>query len=994
MISEQILTSYRKLPAYSSSQISQGKSKKRPYILSYKELGCLQCETYVKVSTKGYKLNKPDKANPYNKLLDLKSNWSNYFVLTGVSNKLVVIDLDTNKDSWQTLGNKHPFIIFFQKWFMSDFTYDDWEDTLSDLIKSINTFTVKTPSGGYHLYFYASEPQLHKTVQIPSLDIDIRGAGGVVVGYGTSFESDKQYSVFNDVEKLQSDNYIEGIFDMLNSHMPESKSTQSKNSFKKAFVNRPLKPSVFKYVNFTSEIIESIIVKLDKSYITSYSNWIKLTRFLKTIDPYKQGDAYNIWVKYGKGYDFNENLTHWDKANTDYAVEVILKAANMSNTMVYHKYKPLLPNLKTPDEITKHRKLEYTEGKKDYINTDSNLVIKADTGTGKTTVVKEYLYQKDITKYISITGRISLAEEQYATFYERYESSTSRIPVYYYKDPERPSFSIMEGSSLVIELESIFKIQDWDFSKYVIFLDEFNSLVEQMLGSDTLGKNCKQILYIFTKILSTCKQFICVDADISDLCFILLDNLNLNYIYRNNIFNHNKGVKSNELFTPDEFETEVKKHNKFLICMDSKTNTELYNQLLEDEDIKVYNSDYKGRIDMNHSKIIISPKVIYGLDSKLSRPVFCVFCEHTISPKSMVQQIARERDITHLYYLFPNKELYTFNDYVFETVDEVIPRLELYDKKFHKYYVQDLINFDVGNQYQTKCKYHILGSIPEDSPEQTNLYNEMMKFYLFNMDAYSTNKYLHFKLILEERGFIDANLRSKSCGFTKEEREEYECLDEMRKLSDLSSGYTVTDSGVTFTNPIHQERYDLLKLPKEMFERESKLLSTHIKLMLVNDSDIRDHFKISDLFIRPESQLQYNILKETNNEFDCNRYKSEKANIQWLRNLMMKSNVVSGTLNADPLWSESDAKQYAEEYKDHFRYRGKPLDFTSAKEVSKTLFTAVKQLVSNVDKLVTRKMVQTSKFNSEGKRPKHMTYTINPEELEIHTQVYNYRIKK
>ena len=80
------------------------------------------------------------------------------------------------------------------------------------------------------------------------------------------------------------------------------------------------------------------------------------------------------------------------------------------------------------------------------------------------------------------------------------------------------------------------------------------------------------------------------------------------------------------------------------------------NPKLTKSDILVIDRLYTGDYDLDKfDKIIFSPKIVYGLDSQMRRNVFCLFQGHTISAKSMLQQVARCRNITHLYYYFMDK---------------------------------------------------------------------------------------------------------------------------------------------------------------------------------------------------------------------------------------------------------------------------------------------------------------------------------------------------
>ena len=102
-------------------------------------------------------------------------------------------------------------------------------------------------------------------------------------------------------------------------------------------------------------------------------------------------------------------------------------------------------------------------------------------------------------------------------------------------------------------------------------MDEFNSIIEHLLSSSTLRKNRRQIFELFCHIIVSAKQIICVDADISDLCFLLLDGLNVSYEYRVNTYKHNNYVVAEEILNPTEFVEKIKSYDKFLVCFDSKT---------------------------------------------------------------------------------------------------------------------------------------------------------------------------------------------------------------------------------------------------------------------------------------------------------------------------------------------------------------------------------------------------------------------------------------
>jgi hypothetical protein len=60
------------------------------------------------------------------------------------------------------------------------------------------TFTVRTPSGGYHLYFTVRDASVRNSAGRLGPLIDVRGAGGYVIGPGSRID-DKPYSVMSPV---------------------------------------------------------------------------------------------------------------------------------------------------------------------------------------------------------------------------------------------------------------------------------------------------------------------------------------------------------------------------------------------------------------------------------------------------------------------------------------------------------------------------------------------------------------------------------------------------------------------------------------------------------------------------------------------------------------------------------------------------------------------------------------------------------------------------
>ena len=166
----------------------------------YKKLPSYQWSKLIHINEKdeqvpyNYKLLKENKI--FKKAVDYhphQDEWLRYknFALQKINcgvpcgklNNLTVVDLDFYKD-----GEEDGNINLFNQEFGSDYNL-------------FNTYTVRTGSGGWHLYFKFN-PLIKQTAD-KDTNVDIRSTGGYVVAAGTHFDTDegelRAYTVENDV---------------------------------------------------------------------------------------------------------------------------------------------------------------------------------------------------------------------------------------------------------------------------------------------------------------------------------------------------------------------------------------------------------------------------------------------------------------------------------------------------------------------------------------------------------------------------------------------------------------------------------------------------------------------------------------------------------------------------------------------------------------------------------------------------------------------------
>ena len=866
----------------------------------------------AKRSEQPYKILKP-----YHKTQKIGNN--NYGILTGENTGIIGIDLDTYKPEWNN-EKEHSFITTFGK----------------DYIKKFDTLTQTTPSGGIHLIFEYDEDV--RQTQTNNCEIDIRSTGGYLVGAG-SIVNDKLYRVKHlaTIKPLPDDlkKYL-----MENLYTKEEKETAKKIKNKKN-VNKDFTECEYSFAYTTEEIEEKIVKELPIKYFTEYTFWIKFITAMKIMGQYDLANKYRMKHRVGssKWNDknfFNTAYNSIKKQNEFPMVEHILKVTHQLHILPYIKYKSLPDQIETPTDIINVEKLGYGL----ELSENKNYVIKSDTGTGKTTIFKNSIGNK---KFISIVSRISLADEQYRVFNE------SGVDCCHYKIQD----FLENGESVIITIDSIMRLNNFDFSNYVIFMDEFNSICEYVLQADTcLGDKRAFIVKVLANMLINSKQIIAVDADISDLCFKIFKKLNIDYDYIINNYKHNKGVTSNEILS---IETMIKQINTdrsvdiaVMVCCDSKTVAEyLYEQTGKTACLITNETTETPTFD-NEPFIIFSPKVIYGIDGNWTggRNVYCAFRESTISPANMVQQLSRERNINNLYYYFGKKK---FTKCKYNNINEC--RIDMVKK--HEYALTQFNIFE--------------GSY-------NDLFFDMLVEYEYKQDCYNTNKFLHFLLILKNRGIEILTQEKVSSKLNNE------------KIKEIAEKLRLENFDINSDHIININEY--LKMNTAEYIEENKQL-------FINPNLLCNHFTNCEYFLKNDDMENKNdILFQTISDIkefpikklETNKYKI--LNVEMLKSISGYTETIKDNKTyfdcSIPLTPENNIK-FNESYKLVFGGRCKDMDLTKINNIPKML----SKMISNIcgDSIINSEKVR------EGKKTTNKLY-INNDKLEYHKKLYNLRLTK
>lgn len=927
------------------------------------------------------------------KLGNLKSTQRGRGIPTGKINKIWVLDLDfyiKEKDKIKY----DPDNCLFTKTF----------GNINEYIKDNNIYCVKTISGGLHLYF-SYDPEMKQTT-CKELHIDTRNDGGYVVAPYTKINN-YSYTIFNQGVIAECPPDLKSF--VLKKVINKDKKVYKKITNNKVKVINPITEEVeevdeldcdlsvyaFSFPDYT---INRICKELPDKFFNDREYWVKFTTAMKTLD------RQDIWLKWTDTrsyvneefeqyipYDKDDGLwliTQWDyvgQHNKLFMVNHILNECNIKNArsmLDYYKYKSVPENSYNADEYINHTKLGITEEGYNITFFDEYenycLVVQSDTGTGKTTEFKKYILQdKEDRKFLSIVSRISLGKEQVSVF------KKSGIECMYHEEAKEimeehglTSWKHFEGDNVVITIDSLMKTDCWeDYSGYILFLDEFNSLVEYLICCPLLNKTRIPIFILLKKILKQCDRIICTDADINEICLRYLNLMGIGFYYMINEYKHNNNIPAKEIFSYIKFIKEVNSHEKWIICCDSKSQAEVIAYIGDKQDYKLITSETTEHVNLDdHDRVLYSPKIIYGLDSCMVRPVFCYMKEHTISPVSMVQQLCRCRNITKLYYLFSHKHwsIYKYHDY-------------------EQVYQEIVDSNSYGNMEHGRIDFN-----GERINDKNTEYVELLSKYIYRKDCYDTNKFAHFIRIIKEKGFkIETTFGQTSISGlsddTKQIKKIKECeLKEMicnylNTINTDNHKYDIIENKV-YKECIQKAFPEWLLLIQEILKIDWNKLMKYKELFLVSQIKLPDHFAISLYFNKSVEEIENN-LKYEKKDYECNKTTMMESKLLFIH----KYRKICGLCENDyediqirkPLPVDFIEK-FKKEYKivfDRCAVKKYP-DFTEIKH-------AQQYLVKMYNNCFGIELIKKRKSTKKGKSITY--YTFNKEVMDYHNEIYKYR---
>ena len=290
--------------------------------------------------------------------------------------------------------------------------------------------------------------------------------------------------------------------------------------------NPTLQPVItdFHY-DITDLEINQLLLKLEDTYCNETKKWLIITQVLKGLDKFQ---IWNDWSSMSERYNKESDLKIWNSMNNPiYDINYITYELK---TKPINKYKPythlttdvsLQPRERgcsSDNRLNKRTMNEpYIDLTLDEFMRQNTIVMKSTTGTGKTTTTAKNVYeylQSNKKRVLSIISKKSLCDQHISSF----KKAGVHLNSYLEKDKH------LQHDNIVVCINSIMilsKMPDIEFSKYIVFIDEISSFLNNVTHNETLRGKLKVCYQVLMRIIKNCHKLIVSDAKITDNIFYL-----------------------------------------------------------------------------------------------------------------------------------------------------------------------------------------------------------------------------------------------------------------------------------------------------------------------------------------------------------------------------------------------------------------------------------------------------------------------------------------
>jgi hypothetical protein len=158
-----------------------------------------------------------------------------------------------------------------------------------------------------------------------------------------------------------------------------------------------------------------------------------------------------------------------------------------------------------------------------------SLIIRCDTGGGKTVFTEALVKANKGCKFVAVTCRRTLG----AMLQERLKFKS-------YQDVT----GVIGCTNIVIQAESLYRLDMQHYSENtIVILDEISSLIKQMCSDKTMGNKHSLNLQFFEMLIQTASRVICLDADVTNAEVDIMKSIRSDFHVINNTFQQQKDDK-------------------------------------------------------------------------------------------------------------------------------------------------------------------------------------------------------------------------------------------------------------------------------------------------------------------------------------------------------------------------------------------------------------------------------------------------------------------
>jgi len=667
---------------------------------------------------------------------------SNYGILTGKTNGIIVLDIDTKDEGIEE----------FNKYIER---YDDPD-----------TYQVQTRAGGYHYYFKYTHTDPDISVLLRRLTnkskyrgkgLDIRTDGGYIVGPGSYVHDEKDgisgtYTVVNNVPIIEMPQTLVEWLTIVGPDVIPKNTTKTPKMPKKQFddkIENEIVPRDLEW-DITDDKIVEMLDKLPRKYYVNYSDWLIVTTILKNMGKLKLWDDFSrkiLKTKSKISYSYDRNKYVYDNVTGDIDINYLCHITKSSVVKSFKPYQPISYDKLNRDIQILPIDLQFLKFRSDVFDQNDTIIIRSCTGTGKTTHIAKqcfmHLESNSTLRVLSLVSIRTLVGQHIKSF------KKSDINLVSYQDE---NFNI-NTDHMVICVNSLWKLlhnqTDKQLSKYIVFIDEVNMFLEAVTHNNLLDDNLKMTYILLMRLIKHAHKVILTDALISDAVFTLTAcRDNQTKVFIDNKYLRFNGIEAIEMADENDFYDKVSdttsRGRPYLFGSDSCASaTKYYNKLKEvakdPEQLILISSETNFNLTDAEKQLagkqgIYTPSVVAGVDATFKDPqdVFIYIKGNSIMPSGSFQQTCRTRNIKKLYYHACD----TVNEPRYKSVQDV--------EELHR---KSIIT---SNALITMC------TAIDEYDNEILIENTFFKLYCYNeyvRDIYQTNKNLHYRQILLNNGF-------------------------------------------------------------------------------------------------------------------------------------------------------------------------------------------------------------------------------------------------